>query len=56
MLGGGGVKRVAATAGSALFFALAPGTVAGLLPWALTGWRVGTALPWPGLHVYSARC
>jgi protein-S-isoprenylcysteine O-methyltransferase Ste14 len=41
------MKRGAATAGSALFFALAPGTVAGLLPWALTGWRVGTALPWP---------
>jgi protein-S-isoprenylcysteine O-methyltransferase Ste14 len=41
------VKRGAATAGSALFFALAPGTVAGLLPWALTGWRVGTVLPWP---------
>jgi protein-S-isoprenylcysteine O-methyltransferase Ste14 len=30
-----------------LFFAVAPGTVAGLLPWALTGWRVGAALPWP---------
>jgi protein-S-isoprenylcysteine O-methyltransferase Ste14 len=38
---------VTATAVSALFFALAPGTVAGLLPWSLTGWRVGTALPWP---------
>jgi protein-S-isoprenylcysteine O-methyltransferase Ste14 len=41
------VKRGAATAGSALFFALAPGSVAGLLPWALTGWRVGIPLPWP---------
>jgi protein-S-isoprenylcysteine O-methyltransferase Ste14 len=41
------VNRAAATGGSALFFALAPGTVAGLLPWSLTGWRVGTALPWP---------
>jgi protein-S-isoprenylcysteine O-methyltransferase Ste14 len=41
------MKRPAATAGSALFFALAPGTVAGLLPWSLTGWRIGTALPWP---------
>ena len=41
------MKRASATAGSALFFALAPGTVVGLLPWALTGWRAGTALPWP---------
>jgi protein-S-isoprenylcysteine O-methyltransferase Ste14 len=41
------MRRAAAAAGSALFFALAPGTVAGLLPWSLTGWRVGTALPWP---------
>lgn len=41
------MRRRAAAAGSALFFALAPGTVAGLLPWALTGWRVGTVAPWP---------
>jgi protein-S-isoprenylcysteine O-methyltransferase Ste14 len=41
------MKRAAAAAGSALFFALAPGTVAGLLPWSLTGWRIGTVLPWP---------
>jgi protein-S-isoprenylcysteine O-methyltransferase Ste14 len=36
-----------AAAGSTVFFALAPGTVAILLPWALTGWRVGTELAWP---------
>jgi protein-S-isoprenylcysteine O-methyltransferase Ste14 len=41
------MKRGPAAAGSALFFALTPGTVAGLLPWALTGWRVGTASPLP---------
>jgi protein-S-isoprenylcysteine O-methyltransferase Ste14 len=41
------VNRAIAAGGSALFFALAPGTVAGLLPWSLTGWRIGTALPWP---------
>ncbi|MFI5960027.1 methyltransferase family protein [Cryptosporangium sp. NPDC051539] len=33
-------KRYAA-AGSALFFALAPGTVAGLVPYALTTWHPG---------------
>jgi protein-S-isoprenylcysteine O-methyltransferase Ste14 len=41
------VKRSVAASGSAVFFALAPGTVVGLVPWALTGWRVGTTLPWP---------
>jgi protein-S-isoprenylcysteine O-methyltransferase Ste14 len=35
------VRRSAAAAGSAVFFALAPGTVAGLVPWLLTGWRAG---------------
>ena len=32
-----------AALGSALFFALAPGVVAGLLPWWLTRWRMGPA-------------
>jgi protein-S-isoprenylcysteine O-methyltransferase Ste14 len=41
------MRRQVAAAGSAVFFAAAPGTVGILLPWALTGWRVGTALPWP---------
>jgi hypothetical protein len=31
--------------GCALFFSLAPATVAGLVPWGLTGWRVGATLP-----------
>ncbi len=35
-----------AAAGSALFFAVAPGVVAGLLPWWLTGWRF-EAFPLP---------
>ena len=39
------MKRGVAAAGSALFFALAPGTVAGALPWALTGWHVQKTLP-----------
>ena len=37
------MRRSAAAAGSAVFFALAPGVVAGLLPWWLTRWRPGAA-------------
>jgi len=33
------MQRGAAAIGSSLFMALAPGTVAGLVPWWLTGWR-----------------
>jgi protein-S-isoprenylcysteine O-methyltransferase Ste14 len=46
------MRRSAAATGSALFFALAPGTVAGLIPWWLTGWRVRQPLPhWAPLRV-----
>ena len=38
------MRRSMATTGSAVFFALAPGTVAGLVPWWLTGWRLGRPL------------
>ena len=34
------MRRPAAAAGSALFFAAAPGVVAGLVPWWLTRWQV----------------
>ena len=34
------MSRAAAAVGSAAFFVLAPGVVAGLVPWWLTGWRV----------------
>jgi protein-S-isoprenylcysteine O-methyltransferase Ste14 len=44
------VRRPMAAAGSALFFALAPGVVAGLVPWWLTGWRVRHSL-WLPLRV-----
>lgn len=40
------MRRASAALGSLLFLVLAPGTVAGLIPYALTGWRVGAA-PWP---------
>jgi protein-S-isoprenylcysteine O-methyltransferase Ste14 len=38
------MRRGTAAAGSALFFALAPGVVAGLVPWWLTRWQPG-AMP-----------
>jgi protein-S-isoprenylcysteine O-methyltransferase Ste14 len=40
------MRTAAAAAGSSLFFALAPGVVAGVVPWALTGWQ-GADPPWP---------
>jgi protein-S-isoprenylcysteine O-methyltransferase Ste14 len=41
------MRKSAAAAGSALFFALAPGVVAGVVPWWLTGWRAGASSPAP---------
>jgi protein-S-isoprenylcysteine O-methyltransferase Ste14 len=39
------VKRTAANAlGSAVFFLIAPGTVAGLVPWRISRWRMQPAL------------
>jgi len=40
------VRRVRAAAGSVLFLAVAPGVVAGLVPWLLTGWRPAGAPAW----------
>jgi protein-S-isoprenylcysteine O-methyltransferase Ste14 len=34
------MRRPAAAVGSAVFFLVGPGIVAGLIPWWLTGWRV----------------
>src|SRR6266700_4667330 len=46
------VRKPAAAAGSALFFAIAPGVVAGLAPWWLTGWRVhGPLAHWAPVRV-----
>lgn len=42
--------RLLAAIGSVVFLALAPGTVAGLIPWWLTGWRVATPAPMWGLR------
>ena len=46
------MRRTAAAAGSTLFFAIAPGVVAGLVPWWLTGWQVrGPLAHWAPLRV-----
>jgi protein-S-isoprenylcysteine O-methyltransferase Ste14 len=49
------MRKVEAALGSAVFFVLAPGVVAGLVPWWLTGWRA-RALPswWLPLRVAGA--
>jgi protein-S-isoprenylcysteine O-methyltransferase Ste14 len=36
-------SRARAAAGSALFLLLAPGVVAGVVPWWMTGWRAGSS-------------
>lgn len=39
------MTRPAAAIGSILFFVLAPGTVAGLIPWWITGWDLAGSSP-----------
>jgi protein-S-isoprenylcysteine O-methyltransferase Ste14 len=39
------MRTVTAVAGSAVFLGVAPGVVAGLVPWWLTGWRAGAGYP-----------
>ena len=49
------MRRSAAAIGTAVFFALAPGTVAGLIPWWLTGWEMRRPLPyWAPLRIVGA--
>jgi protein-S-isoprenylcysteine O-methyltransferase Ste14 len=46
------VRRTVAATGSAVFFAVAPGTVAGIVPWWLTGWQLRQPLAyWAPLRV-----
>jgi protein-S-isoprenylcysteine O-methyltransferase Ste14 len=47
------MRRPSAAAGSALFFAVAPGVVAGVVPWLITGWEV-EAEWWAPLRVAGA--
>jgi protein-S-isoprenylcysteine O-methyltransferase Ste14 len=37
------MRRVFAVLGTAIFLVLAPGTVAGLVPWWITGWRIASS-------------
>jgi protein-S-isoprenylcysteine O-methyltransferase Ste14 len=43
------LRRTTAAAGSSVFFALAPGVVAGVVPWWITRWEVREPFPhwWP---------
>ncbi len=41
------MRRTTAVAGSAVFLVIAPGVVAGLVPWWLTRWRTGAGYPLP---------
>jgi protein-S-isoprenylcysteine O-methyltransferase Ste14 len=45
------VKRVRAAAGSLAFLFVAPGVVAGLVPWLITRWEVDDELAWLPLQV-----
>lgn len=40
------MRRLRAAIGSVLFLAVAPGVVAGVVPWVLTGWRSASAPLW----------
>ncbi len=47
------MRKITAKAGSAVFLVIAPGVVAGLVPWWLTGWRTGAAYPAPVLAAFA---
>jgi protein-S-isoprenylcysteine O-methyltransferase Ste14 len=44
------MRKVSAIVGSAVFLVIAPGFVAGLAPWWISGWRLGT--PFLGMPVF----
>jgi protein-S-isoprenylcysteine O-methyltransferase Ste14 len=48
-------RRAQAAIGSGVFFILAPGIVAGIIPWWLTGWQIREPLPfWAPLRLVGA--
>jgi protein-S-isoprenylcysteine O-methyltransferase Ste14 len=49
------VRKPSAAVGSAVFFVLAPGTAAGLVPWWITDWEIREPLPyWAPARVVGA--
>jgi protein-S-isoprenylcysteine O-methyltransferase Ste14 len=55
LVGGATIMKARAAAGSLVFLVLAPGVVAGLVPWLLTGWDVQEPLPyWIPLRIVGA--
>jgi len=50
------VRKTTAVAGSAVFLVIAPGVVAGLVPWWLTGWHTGSSCPVPVRATRSLDC
>jgi protein-S-isoprenylcysteine O-methyltransferase Ste14 len=49
------MRKRRAAVGTTVFFVLAPGTVVGLVPWLLTGWRVREPAPyWAPLRLLGA--
>jgi protein-S-isoprenylcysteine O-methyltransferase Ste14 len=46
------MRRPTAAVGSAVFFLVGPGIMAGLIPWLLTGWRIREPVPyWAPMRV-----
>jgi len=51
------IRRILAIGGSAIFLVLAPGFVAGMVPWWISHWRVEAALlGLPALIFWEAFC
>jgi protein-S-isoprenylcysteine O-methyltransferase Ste14 len=49
------MRRTTAAAASSVFFALAPGVVAGVIPWWMTRWEVrDPLLHWPPIRIVGA--
>jgi len=46
--------RLVAACGSVIWLAVAPGTVAGVIPWWLTGWRMAAPAPSWGIRALGA--
>ena len=54
---GRAMRRPRAAVGSAVFFLVGPGIMAGLIPWLLTGWQVRGPLPyWAPMRVLGGCC